>query len=130
MLALEIPMDFALPAELEAREPPEARGLARDQVRLQVSHFGDDRIAHARFVDLPEILRPDDLLVANDSATLPAALVARRLDGTELALHLSTHLVDTLGVVEPRRTAVTTGEILLLPASGTATLLAPYAGAH
>ena len=37
------PLDFALPPELEAGEPPEARGLARDEVRLMVSHRSDDR---------------------------------------------------------------------------------------
>ena len=30
-------LDFVLPAELEAHEPPEARGLARDDVALMVS---------------------------------------------------------------------------------------------
>ena len=30
-------LDFRLPAELEAGEPPEARGLSRDQVRLMAS---------------------------------------------------------------------------------------------
>ena len=35
MLELERgPLEFELPAELEAHEPPEARGVARDQVRL------------------------------------------------------------------------------------------------
>ena len=29
-------LDFVLPPELEAGEPPEARGLARDEVRLMV----------------------------------------------------------------------------------------------
>ena len=43
--------------DLEAHEPPEARGLQRDQVRLLVSHYQDDRIAHARFDDLPSFLR-------------------------------------------------------------------------
>ena len=70
------PLEFELPAELEAHEPPEARGLARDQVRLLVSHIGDDRIEHLRFTDLPDVLCPGDLLVANDSATVPAALSA------------------------------------------------------
>ena len=31
-------LQFDLPPELEAGEPPEARGLARDQVRLMVSY--------------------------------------------------------------------------------------------
>ncbi len=133
-IAVDRRLDFVLPTELEAAEPPEARGLTRDQVRLLVSHIRDDSIAHARFIDLPDILRPGDLLVANDSATLPAALVTRRRppgpDGTEIALHLSTALVDSLWVVEPRRTEVSRGEVLSLPGSGTATLLAPYAGSR
>ena len=82
------PLSFTLSPDLEAHEPPEARGLQRDQVRLLVSHYRDDRIAHARFDDLPHFLEPGDLLVANDSATLPAALTARRQDGSTLALHL------------------------------------------
>jgi S-adenosylmethionine:tRNA ribosyltransferase-isomerase len=77
----------ALP--LEAAEPPEARGLARDEVRLMVSRAGE-ALVHARFLDLPRFLRRGDLLVANESATLPAALKATRADGTRVDLHLST----------------------------------------
>lgn len=132
-------LDFTLPAELEAREPPEARGLARDEVRLLVSYYHSDRIVHARFADLPDFLAPGDVLVANDSATLPAALDARRSgrQGDEgegaadtIALHLSTHLLDNLWVVEPRRVVGRRGEVLALPGSGMATLLAPYAGSQ
>jgi S-adenosylmethionine:tRNA ribosyltransferase-isomerase len=112
---------------LEAHEPPEARGLQRDQVRLLVSHYRDDRIAHARFDDLPRFLEPGDLLVANDSATLPAALTARRQDGSTLALHLSTRLPGGLWVVEPRTVTASPVEMLSLPGGGTAMLLWPYA---
>jgi S-adenosylmethionine:tRNA ribosyltransferase-isomerase len=118
-------IDFTLTPDLEAHEPPEARGLHRDQVRLLVSHYRDDRIEHARFDDLPRFLQPDDLLVANDSATLPAALTARRADGSSIELHLSTRLPGSLWVVEPRKAAVSSGEMLILP-GGSATLLAPY----
>jgi S-adenosylmethionine:tRNA ribosyltransferase-isomerase len=127
MIALERPLQFTLPPELEAHEPPEARGLRRDQVRLLISHYRDDRIEHARFSDLPELLNPGDLLVANDSGTLPAALTARRQDGSTLALHLSTRLSGGLWVVEPRKTTVTPTELLLLPGGASATMLAPYA---
>jgi S-adenosylmethionine:tRNA ribosyltransferase-isomerase len=37
---------FTLPAHLEAAEPPEARGLARDDVRLLVSRVDTDSVAH------------------------------------------------------------------------------------
>ena len=80
---------FALPFALEAAEPPEARGLARDEVRLMVARPGAP-LEHARFLDLPRFLRRGDLLVVNESATLPAALRATRADGTSVTLHLST----------------------------------------
>ncbi len=35
-------LDFDLPPELEASKPPEARGLARDEVRLMVSYHSTD----------------------------------------------------------------------------------------
>jgi S-adenosylmethionine:tRNA ribosyltransferase-isomerase len=120
------PLDFELPADLEAREPPEVRGLARDQVRLMVSHLADDWVEHHRFVDLPRVLNPGDLLVANDSATLPAALTAYRQDGTEIALHISTHLPADLWVVEPRRISAAPGETLQLAGGAQAVLLLPY----
>ena len=121
-------LQFSLPPELEAREPPEARGLRRDQVRLLVSFRENDRIVHARFWNIPEFLRSGDLLVVNDSATVPAALQARRPDGSLVALHLSTPLPAGLWIVEPRQTQVTGGETLALPGGGIAHLLVSYPG--
>jgi S-adenosylmethionine:tRNA ribosyltransferase-isomerase len=121
------PLDFDLPGDLEAHAPPEARGLSRDGVRLMVSHLGDDSVEHLRFVDLPEVLEPGDLLVANDSATVPAALAATRSDATSVALHVSTSLPANLWVVEPRRVAACAGEVLGLAGGARVTLLAPYA---
>ena len=128
--AIEQRLDFTLPPELEATAPPEARGLRRDQVRLLVSFAGDDRFVHARFDNLPDFLRPGDVLVANNSATLPAALTARLPDGCEIALHLSTALSDDIWVVEPRQCKVATGDNLALHGGGVASLLAPYAGSR
>jgi len=65
-------------------------------------------------------------LVVNVSKTLPAALSARREDGSEIAVHLSTHLSDALWTVEPRHGSVQSGDILKLPGGGAITLLAPY----
>ncbi len=117
---------FTLPPELEAREPPEARGLTRDEVRLLVSARTTQRIDHARFKDLPRFVRPGDLLVVNASKTLPAALSASREHGDEIIVHLSTHFPGDLWVVEPRHAQVQAGEILTLPDGGSITLLAPY----
>jgi len=118
----------------EAHEPPEARGLARDEVRMLVAT--GDGLAHAQARDLPEHLRAGDVLVVNTSATLPAALTARRADGSPLALHLSTPHGADRWVVELRRDGERfrggrAGEALALPGAARATLLAPYlAGAR
>ncbi len=118
--------DFALPPELEAREPAELRGSGRDDVRLMVSALATGEIAHARFHNLPTFLRRGDLLVLNTTATLPAALRARRENGEEIALHYSTSLPGDLAVVEPRQTDVDAGERLVLPGGARARLLVPY----
>lgn len=118
MIAMDRLLEFALPAGPEAHEPPGARGLARDQVRLLISSPTDGRTVHRQFSDWPDFLCPGDLLVANDSATLPAALTARRTDGTAFALHLSTPLSGGVWTVEPRKVTVKTGEVLELPGGG------------
>ena len=95
-------LDFDLPPALEASEPPEARGLSRDEVRLLVSYHSTDRVVHTRFRNIGEFLQAGDLLVINTSGTLNAALPAIRSDGTQFELHLSTHLPANLWVVEMR----------------------------
>jgi S-adenosylmethionine:tRNA ribosyltransferase-isomerase len=93
---------FTLPPANEATTTPERRGLARDGVRMLVSDLATGRNEDAAFRDLPALLCRGDLLVANDSATLPAALVARRDDGSSFALHLSTRIAGELWIAEPR----------------------------
>lgn len=120
------PFAFTVPPELEASVPPEARGLTRDQVRLMVTNPRTDKIVHAGFADLPEFLCAGDLVVINVSATLPAALTARRAGGEVIALHLSTRLPGDLWVVEPRASSTIPGETLSLEEGGRATPLASY----
>jgi S-adenosylmethionine:tRNA ribosyltransferase-isomerase len=130
---------FELPPELEARRPPEARGLERDEVRLMVARRSDASIEHACFRDLPEFLEPGDLLVVNNSATVPAAVPARRADGSELELRFAGPApgMPDQGwwVVELRAdggatpfSEVRAGERFALPAGATAATIAPYAG--
>jgi S-adenosylmethionine:tRNA ribosyltransferase-isomerase len=90
---------FTLPAELEAHDPPEARGLPRDGVRMLVSRRSSGEISHHRFRDLPDLLLPGDLLVVNTTATLPAQVRAR--DG--LAVHFSSPRPDGSWLVELRQ---------------------------
>lgn len=121
-------LDFALPPELEAHEPPEARGLERDEVRLLVSDRRADRVVHATFGDLPWFLDPGDLVVVNDSATLPARLTATTQDGRDVALHFSTQLSDQTWVVEPRGIDVAADTVLWLPGSASIRLTRPHQG--
>ena len=107
---------FALPAELEAREPGRRARLGTRRGST-VGEFARGRRHRARHVcDLEDFLRPGDLLVVNDSATLPAAVDARGAGGRELALHFSTQIAGTLWIVEPRAT-VEAPESLELPAA-------------
>jgi S-adenosylmethionine:tRNA ribosyltransferase-isomerase len=95
------PLRFTLPAGSEAAEPPELRGLARDEVRLLVA--APNRLWHVRFRDLADALGPGDLLVVNTSATLPAALDAARPGHALSPVHVATVLDDGSWVVEVRR---------------------------
>jgi len=127
---------FALAPDLEAHEPPEARGVARDGVRMLVARRSDGSIEHRRFSDLPELLEPGDVVVINVSATIPAAVPARRRDGEPVRVHFATrapHLEDDWRVVEIRTAdgsrplRVPAGESLTLPGGATLELVAPYA---
>jgi S-adenosylmethionine:tRNA ribosyltransferase-isomerase len=124
---------FELPRALEATEPPEARGLARDDVRLMVAERTSGRIEHARFGDLPSFLAPGDVVVVNTSATLPAAVAGTHADGSALTLHVATaapHLPGgTWWIVELRGSPATrTGDRVDVDGGAAFELVAPYAG--
>ncbi len=69
--------DYELPPELIAQEPP----AAREDARLLVLDRESGAVAHRGIADLPDLLRPDDLLVVNDTRVIPARLFARRATG-------------------------------------------------
>ena len=135
MAAAGVTDAFTLPAHLEAAEPPEARGLARDGVRLLVSLVDTGSIHHSRFSDLPRWLSAGDLLVVNTSGTLNAALAGRTRSGRTFELHLSTRLPGNFWVVEVRRPGAVAslphleaqaGTTFEVEGGGRVTLLAPY----
>jgi S-adenosylmethionine:tRNA ribosyltransferase-isomerase len=66
--------DFPLPAELIAQKPLPRR----DGSRMMVVRRAEGSFGHARFADLPEYLRADDLLVLNDVKVIPAKTWGRR----------------------------------------------------
>ncbi|MBS2964349.1 S-adenosylmethionine:tRNA ribosyltransferase-isomerase [Actinocrinis puniceicyclus] len=81
--------DFSVPDELSAHAPAEARGLRRDEARMLVGERTRLNLSHHTVADLPQVLRPGDLLIVNNSATLPAALKGTLPDGTPVAVHVS-----------------------------------------
>jgi S-adenosylmethionine:tRNA ribosyltransferase-isomerase len=68
------PYDYELPRDLIAQQPlarrADARLLVIDRARKSLAHH------HVR--DLPELLRPEDCLVINDTRVVPARLVGQR----------------------------------------------------
>jgi S-adenosylmethionine:tRNA ribosyltransferase-isomerase len=96
-------LGFEVPPDLEAGEPPEARGLTRDGVRMMVGWRHSGAVRHSAFPLLPTFLDPGDLVVINTSGTMPAAVDAIAPGGVHLVVHLSTELDDGTWVVEPRR---------------------------
>jgi len=86
---------FKLPEELSAKEPPERRGIARDQVKLMIISRVDGKVSHSRFNHLGEFLKKDDLLVFNSSRTLPASLKGCGAPtGPCIEVRLAQHLPD------------------------------------
>jgi S-adenosylmethionine:tRNA ribosyltransferase-isomerase len=75
--------DFPLPRALIADHPCEPREAARLLHLPATGAFADRHIA-----DLPDLLRPGDLLVCNDTKVIPARLVGRRgAARVEVTLH-------------------------------------------
>ena len=70
-------LDYTLPAELIAQNPPERR----EDARLLIVDRTSGPLHDAAMIDLPDLLRAGDLLVMNDTKVLPARFSARRATG-------------------------------------------------
>ena len=76
--------DYHLPEQLIAQTPAEPR----DSSRLLVIHRDTGTLEHRVFGEIADYLRPNDLLIANDSRVLPARLYARKVTGGRIELLL------------------------------------------
>lgn len=120
-------MDFPLPASLEASAPAEERGTGRDDVRLLVSRIGTGVTGHHHFRQLPQLLTAGDVLVVNNSGTLPAAVDT----AAGPSVHFSTEQDDGGWVVElragdERYAGGAVGDVVELPGGARLTLRARY----
>jgi S-adenosylmethionine:tRNA ribosyltransferase-isomerase len=122
---------FTAPDDTVAPGPAEQRGVARDATRLLVARPGC--VEHTEFRHLADHLCPGDLVVVNDSATVPGQLDAVSDRHGPVVVHLATALDDGTWVVEVR-SAPDAARAVLDAAAGdrisldrlTLDLLAPY----
>lgn len=70
-------LDYELPQELIAQSP----AAQRDAARLLIVDRAADTLGDGTIRELSDLLRPDDLLVLNDTRVLPARFHARRMTG-------------------------------------------------
>ncbi len=90
---------FDLPEELIAHEPVEPR----DQARL-LHILSDGRCEDATVADLDRLLRPDDLLIFNDTKVIPARLYGMRgAAKIEMTLFKQENLSDWVTLVKNAR---------------------------
>ena len=81
---------FELPEELIAQTPLERR----EDSRLMCMDKHTGKTEHRRFFELPEILRPGDCLVLNDSRVLPARLLGKSESGGAIEVVLLRDMGD------------------------------------
>lgn len=76
--------DYQLPTERIAQEPL----LKRDSSRLLVLNRSSGSIDHRRFADISTLLRPGDIVVANNSRVIPGRIFGRKSSGGKVELLL------------------------------------------
>lgn len=75
--------DYLLPQELIAQQPLADRAAAR---MMHVRRTGSQELEDLAFREFPSLLRPDDLVVFNNTRVLPARLFGRRSGSRAQAL--------------------------------------------
>jgi S-adenosylmethionine:tRNA ribosyltransferase-isomerase len=118
---------FALPAELIAQVPAEPR----DRARLMVLDRARSTLQHSRVQDLPEHLRPGDLLVVNDTKVVPARLFGRSVAGGAVEVLVIRPLAGSIWLClgKPAR-RLREGVGLSFPGKVRATVAATYGNGH
>ncbi len=118
-------LDYDLPQELIAQVPADRR----EDARLLAFDRASGALHHRRVQDLPDLLHPGDLLVANDTRVLPARLYAVRDTGGHVEIFL---LEEAAGgawrALVRARGSLQSGETLMVQDDGPVRLLADEGG--
>jgi S-adenosylmethionine:tRNA ribosyltransferase-isomerase len=116
---------YDLPADLIAQQPLPERGASR----LLVLDGASGAIADRRFADLPELLRPGDLLVRNDTRVLPARLRGRKDSGGQVELLFERLIAPRRFLAQLRASKPTpAGRQITLAGGARATVIAAHEG--
>lgn len=111
---------FDLPPELIAQHPPAQRGDSR----LLALDGATGELGDRLFRDLPELLRPGDVLVFNDTRVIPARLYGRKASGGQIELLVERLLDERRALVHLRASkSPKPGSSLLLDAGFAATVI-------
>jgi S-adenosylmethionine:tRNA ribosyltransferase-isomerase len=111
---------FELPPELIAQRPAETRGGSRMLALDGASGLRRD----LDFRDLPGLLRPDDLLVFNDTRVVPARVRGTKESGGRIELLLERVLTPRTALVHARSSkTLKAGAAVLLPGGRSARLI-------
>ena len=96
----------------------------RDGSRLMVIPITgpDEALVHGQFVDLPDLLREGDLLVANDTRVMPSRVFARRPSGGRVQLLVLEPGPGTVRALARPLRRIKDGEVLALEGGGTAVI--------
>lgn len=95
---------FDLPEELIAQQPLASRSASRLLYLQQpeVASVESYRIQDLQFLDLPNLLQPNDLLVFNNTKVIPARLYAHKLTGGKVEILLERLLNNNLALAQLR----------------------------
>ena len=113
--------DFDLPDELIAQRPLPQRNASR----LLALSGTTGAVRDAMFVDLPELLRPGDLLIFNDTKVIPARLLGHKDSGGRVEVLVERVLDEHNALAQVRASkSPRPGGALLLDGETPATVLA------
>ncbi len=103
--------EFDLPNHLIAQHPLTERSASR----LLTLDRSEGTLSDRRFADLPDLLRPDDLLVFNNTRVIPARLWATKASGGKVEIMVERLVDERAAVVQLRanRKPVTGSELLV-----------------
>ena len=111
---------FSLPPQLIARQPAPTRSASR----LLVLSGTEGRLDDRQFADLPQLLKPDDLLVFNDTRVIPARLHGVKESGGKVEILLERALDANTALVHARASkGLKPGAVVTLPGGCRARML-------